>query len=66
MTCKEQRWELELERRAQGTFWTFHWQRGNPLEETDHFEKYTWWEQLDGGKQYTLNKKFLTIVPVVL
>ena len=39
--------------------------RGTP----DYDEKYdrlTFWEQLDGGTQYTLNKKFLTIIPIVL
>ncbi|KAL0379369.1 UNVERIFIED_CONTAM: hypothetical protein Sangu_0001200 [Sesamum angustifolium] len=26
----------------------------------------TWWEQIDNGKQLTRNRKFLTVVPVVL
>ncbi|PPD83580.1 hypothetical protein GOBAR_DD19477 [Gossypium barbadense] len=26
----------------------------------------TWWEQIDNGKQLTPNRKFLTVVPVVL
>ena len=54
-----------------------HWVKGSPLPKSmpglqwgsgydDKYDRLTFWEQLDGGQQYTLNKKFLTIVPIVL
>ncbi|KAL9360109.1 hypothetical protein Peur_048232 [Populus x canadensis] len=30
------------------------------------YNRLTWWEQIDKGKQLTRNRKFLTVVPVVL
>ncbi|CAH2080254.1 unnamed protein product, partial [Thlaspi arvense] len=30
------------------------------------YNRLTWWEQIDNGKQLTRNRKFLTVVPVVL
>ena len=30
------------------------------------FSKYTFWEQMDSGKQFTPAKKFLTVIPLVL
>ena len=53
------------------SFYYVHWLKGMPMFRgtPDYDEKYdrlTFWEQLDGGTQYTLNKKFLTIIPIVL
>ena len=39
--------------------------RGTP-DYNEKYDRLTFWEQLDGGTQYTLNKKFLTIIPIVL
>mmetsp|Transcript_37361 Transcript_37361/g.60502 ORF Transcript_37361/g.60502 Transcript_37361/m.60502 type:complete len:159 (+) Transcript_37361:83-559(+) len=52
------------------TWFAFHWVRGSPFgEEFDDqgkYNKYTWWEQIDNGRQNTPSRKFLTIFPVVL
>eukprot|EP00164_Ancoracysta_twista_P004637 GFYU01006265.1.p1 GENE.GFYU01006265.1~~GFYU01006265.1.p1 ORF type:complete len:148 (+),score=40.54 GFYU01006265.1:193-636(+) len=49
------------------TFFLFHWNKGSPIPEDDaKYAKYTWWEQLEGGEQFTPTKKFLSVVPVVL
>ena len=50
------------------TFYLFHWHKGTPLEfgaagEYDHL---TYWEQMDSEQVLTPNKKFFTVVPVVL
>eukprot|EP00741_Cyanophora_paradoxa_P019509 tig00021127_g18832.t1 len=52
------------------TWFAFHWVRGSPFgdefNEQGKYNKYTWWEQIDNGRQNTKNRKFLTIFPVVL
>lgn len=55
----------------QFTFYYLHWLKGAPLFKgtqyyNDKYDRLTFWEQLDAGQQFTLNKKFLTIVPIVL
>lgn len=49
------------------TYHFFHWKKGTPFSEDQGiYNKLTWWEQIDNGKQLTRNRKFLTVVPVVL
>ncbi|KAK1258377.1 hypothetical protein QJS04_geneDACA007018 [Acorus gramineus] len=49
------------------TYYFFHWKKGTPFaEDQGIYNALTWWEQMDNGKQLTRNRKFLTVVPVVL
>ncbi|KAM0934389.1 putative ORMDL family protein [Dioscorea sansibarensis] len=49
------------------TYYFFHWKKGTPFSEDQGiYNNRTWWEQIDNGKQLTRNRKFLTVVPVVL
>ncbi|KAD5507447.1 hypothetical protein E3N88_15150 [Mikania micrantha] len=49
------------------TYHFFHWKKGTPFaEDQGIYNRLTWWEQIDSGKQLTRNRKFLTVVPVVL
>ncbi|KAM0935115.1 putative ORMDL family protein [Dioscorea sansibarensis] len=49
------------------TYYFFHWKKGTPFaEDQGMYNNLTWWEQIDNGKQLTRNRKFLTVVPVVL
>ncbi|KAL6128531.1 hypothetical protein ACLB2K_071886 [Fragaria x ananassa] len=49
------------------TYQFFHWKKGTPFaEDQGIYNGLTWWEQMDNGKQLTRNRKFLTVVPVVL
>ncbi|KAG6582683.1 hypothetical protein SDJN03_22685, partial [Cucurbita argyrosperma subsp. sororia] len=49
------------------TYHFFHWKKGTPFaEDQGMYNRLTWWEQIDNGKQLTRNRKFLTVVPVVL
>ncbi|RRT53664.1 hypothetical protein B296_00032220 [Ensete ventricosum] len=51
----------------QVTYYFFHWKKGTPFaEDQGIYNNLTWWEQMENGKQLTRNRKFLTIVPVVL
>ncbi|XP_052489582.1 uncharacterized protein LOC105795791 isoform X2 [Gossypium raimondii] len=51
----------------QVTYHFFHWKKGTPFaEDQGIYNGLTWWEQIDNGKQLTRNRKFLTVVPVVL
>lgn len=34
--------------------------------ESGKYDALTFWEQIDKGQQFTDNKKFLTVIPVVL
>ncbi|KAL9254527.1 hypothetical protein AKJ16_DCAP01355 [Drosera capensis] len=54
-----------------GMGWTVvnlgHFAKGTPFaEDQGIYNRLTWWEQIDNGKQLTRNRKFLTVVPVVL
>lgn len=54
---------------VQFTFITFHHSKGSPDDNLMGQGKYgylTWWEQIDNGKQFTFEKKMLTIAPIVL
>ncbi|PKU63792.1 ORM1-like protein 2 [Dendrobium catenatum] len=49
------------------TYYFFHWKKGTPFaEDQGIYNRLTWWEQIDNGKQLTDNRKFLTVLPVVL
>lgn len=51
----------------QVTYHFFHWKKGTPFaDDQGIYNRLTWWEQIDSGKQLTRNRKFLTVVPVVL
>ncbi|XP_010533557.1 PREDICTED: uncharacterized protein C119.09c-like [Tarenaya hassleriana] len=44
-----------------------HFTKGTPFaDDQGIYNRLTWWEQIDNGKQLTRNRKFLTVVPVVL
>nr|GLL49182.1 ORM1-like protein 2 [Ipomoea trifida] len=48
------------------TYYFFHWKKGTPFSDDQGiYNRLTWWEQVDDGKQLTRNRKFLTVVPVV-
>ncbi|CAL5331851.1 unnamed protein product [Camellia sinensis] len=52
---------------GQVTYHFFHWKKGTPFaDDQGIYNGLTWWEQIDHGKQLTRNRKFLTVVPVVL
>ncbi|KAK4411530.1 hypothetical protein Sango_0226000 [Sesamum angolense] len=56
-----------LEVHAPVTYHFFHWKKGTPFgDDQGIYNGLTWWEQIDNGKQLTRNRKFLTVVPVVL
>lgn len=49
------------------TYHFFHWKKGTPFsDDQGMYNRLTWWEQVDNGKQLTPSRKFLTVVPVVL
>ncbi|XP_010553573.1 PREDICTED: ORM1-like protein 2 isoform X1 [Tarenaya hassleriana] len=49
------------------TYNFFHWKKGTPFaDDQGIYNRLTWWEQIDNGKQLTRNRKFLTVIPVVL
>uniref|UniRef100_A0ACD5UP42 Uncharacterized protein n=1 Tax=Avena sativa TaxID=4498 RepID=A0ACD5UP42_AVESA len=50
------------------TYHFFHWKKGTLFAADDQgiYNRLTWWEQIDNGQQLTRNRKFLTVVPVVL
>ncbi|KAF5804210.1 putative ORMDL family protein [Helianthus annuus] len=48
------------------TYHFFHWMKGTPFaDDQGIYNRLTWWEQIDNGKQLTRNRKFLTVVPVL-
>lgn len=49
------------------SYYLFHWVKGSPIEmDQGKYDQLTFWEQLDDGVQNTDNRKFFTVVPVVL
>ncbi len=51
------------------TYFCFHWLKGSPYtadDEDGEYNSLTFWEQIDHGVQYTPNRKFLTIFPVII
>ncbi|URD88987.1 hypothetical protein MUK42_34270 [Musa troglodytarum] len=54
-------WDFQI------TYHFFHWKKGTPFSDDQGiYNSLTWWEQMDNGRQLTRNRKFLTVVPVVL
>lgn len=50
-----------------GMYVMFHYVKGAPFEMIDQNDRFmTAWEQLDNGEQFTVTRKFLTTVPIVL
>jgi hypothetical protein len=49
-------------------FYLFHWVKGTPFwqEDDGEYDSLTFWEQIDDGVQYTANRKFLTIMPIIV
>jgi ORMDL family len=49
-------------------FHFFHWVKGTPYwaEDNGKYDDLTFWEQIDDGVQYTPNRKFLTVVPLIV
>ncbi|CAH1451353.1 unnamed protein product [Lactuca virosa] len=48
------------------TYHFFHWKKGTPFaDDQGIYNRLTWWEKINSGKQLTHNRKFLTVVPVV-
>lgn len=49
-------------------FFLLHWVKGSPVDDYDQGEyaDKTWWEQMDQGRPWTTNKKFLMLVAVAL
>ncbi|RID66039.1 hypothetical protein BRARA_D01205, partial [Brassica rapa] len=37
-----------------------------PFHRTGIYNRLTWWEQVDNGNQLTPNRKFLTLLPILL
>jgi hypothetical protein len=62
-------WTIVLVCHSLATYWIFHLKRGLLLswENTNgKYDKMTYWEQIDGGRHYSSNRKFLMIVPMIL
>jgi len=51
------------------TFVVLHWLKGSPFwlpEDQGRFDDQTFWEQIDNGRQYTFNRKVMTVIPILL
>ena len=49
------------------SYYLLHWNKGSPIDmDQGKYDFQTFWEQLDDGVQYTPNRKFFTVIPVVL
>lgn len=53
------------------SFYLLHWVKGAPFfiqqpPEDEDIENETFWEQIDHGKQFTYNRKMLSLIPVAL
>eukprot|EP00283_Hemiselmis_rufescens_P018460 CAMPEP_0173451102 /NCGR_PEP_ID=MMETSP1357-20121228/46110_1 /TAXON_ID=77926 /ORGANISM="Hemiselmis rufescens, Strain PCC563" /LENGTH=185 /DNA_ID=CAMNT_0014417841 /DNA_START=44 /DNA_END=599 /DNA_ORIENTATION=- len=62
-------WTVVLIGHSIVTGYLFHLKTGSLLTWEDDGGKYdrlTYWEQIDGGREYSHNKKFLTVVPLML
>lgn len=52
---------------SQVTFYFMHWKKGSPVPDEDgKYDRLTFWEQVDGGSQYTYNRKVFTVIPITL
>lgn len=49
-------------------FYFFHWVKGTPFwgEDEGEYDHLTFWEQIDDERQYTPNRKALTVIPVLI
>ncbi|WZN66249.1 ORMDL domain-containing protein [Chloropicon roscoffensis] len=49
------------------SFYLLHWKKGTPVYyDQGKYDHLTFWEQIDGGSQFTSNKKFFTIIPIAI
>mmetsp|Transcript_51555 Transcript_51555/g.120950 ORF Transcript_51555/g.120950 Transcript_51555/m.120950 type:complete len:175 (+) Transcript_51555:194-718(+) len=51
------------------TFYLIHWKKGSLLtweDDSGKYDKLTYWEQIDGGREHTANRKLLRITPMIL
>jgi len=52
------------------TFYMFHWNKGTPFGamamDEQQYDKETFWEQLDSGRQNTPTRKLFTLLPCAL
>ena len=52
------------------TLYFMHFRLGSPFGgffgDDGRFDSLTWWEQIDNGEQNTSNRKFLTLIPLLL
>ena len=52
------------------TLYFMHFRLGSPFGgffgDDGRYDSLTWWEQIDNGEQNTNNRKFLTLIPLVL
>mmetsp|Transcript_43184 Transcript_43184/g.86647 ORF Transcript_43184/g.86647 Transcript_43184/m.86647 type:complete len:165 (+) Transcript_43184:151-645(+) len=51
------------------TFWLIHWKKGSLLtweDDSGKYDRLTYWEQIDGGREHTANRKLLRVVPMIL
>jgi len=52
------------------TFPILHWSKGAPFwvpaGDQGEFDRLTFWEQIDHGRQYTWTRKAFTIVPIII
>ncbi len=51
------------------TFIIVHWVKGTPFwipTSQGRYDRDTFWEQIDDGRQYTTTRKILTLIPVLL
>lgn len=51
------------------SFKMMHWNKGAPIwvpADQGEWDELTFWEQIDNGCQYTLNRKVLTISPIAI
>mmetsp|Transcript_26492 Transcript_26492/g.69658 ORF Transcript_26492/g.69658 Transcript_26492/m.69658 type:complete len:144 (-) Transcript_26492:533-964(-) len=62
-------WTLLVIGHSVVSYWLCHCKRGSLLDFNawnGKYDKLTYWEQVDGGRHYSNNRKFLMIVPTVL
>eukprot|EP00004_Rigifila_ramosa_P017369 TRINITY_DN4221_c0_g1_i1.p1 TRINITY_DN4221_c0_g1~~TRINITY_DN4221_c0_g1_i1.p1 ORF type:complete len:170 (-),score=36.78 TRINITY_DN4221_c0_g1_i1:77-526(-) len=60
-------WAITILAHHAVTFFAWHWVKGTPFgEDQGKYRQLTWWEQLDKGLEFTTQKKFLTIFPLML
>ena len=59
--------DLSIYEPTQVSFYLLHWKKGTPVYyDQGKYDHLTFWEQIDGGSQFTSNKKFFTIIPIAM